>query len=372
MWFLPAFGGRRLAALAAVLAAVASGAMERPKSETSVAAARSYDCPDVSLLAAVPLGASREDWWVKRSESWELYRVFVGPRRMLTDGTVAALVHVGRQSNRDLSRRRDGVVASRRRCAEFVARYDADGAFLRATPIRGRQRRPIAITPDGGIVVGGSVGSLDRYGRGSLDIALTRYAADGRLLWVRSIAGPGMDSMTSLAILTDGSIVIGGSFSREATFGQGAPQETRLTSPGYTDGFLARYSSAGDLLWAKRATAAHRRGSVQTVVALDDKPSFVTTAATDDTALIGSYDAEGRAEWFRWVEGHGKRYKIGPPTMFHRRDGSVVVCGEPGIRYDRNGSPTQASCAAPRPPIPTVVVVYSSPFAGRLATRIRR
>jgi len=44
-----------------------------------------------------------------------------------------------------------------------------------------------------------------------------------------------------------------GSFQTTTTFGSGEAGETTLTSAGDHDIFLARYNSAGTLVWAKRA-----------------------------------------------------------------------------------------------------------------------
>ncbi len=73
---------------------------------------------------------------------------------------------------------------------------------------------------------------------------VARYDADGTLAWAkRAGAAGGSTSMLDIATLSDGSVVIAGGVSTLATFGEGEPNETTVTSPGfrYASPFLARY-----------------------------------------------------------------------------------------------------------------------------------
>jgi len=93
---------------------------------------------------------------------------------------------------------------------------------------------------------------------------LARYSLDGALIWAKRITvssyedglidGPPMDVLTGTA---DGGFIAVGHFFGEAVFGEGEDNETTLESNDElffmeTDIFLARYSSDGALIWARR------------------------------------------------------------------------------------------------------------------------
>ncbi len=79
------------------------------------------------------------------------------------------------------------------------------------------------------------------------------YSSQGMLEWARSVAWTeeGKDSSaTGVSVLSDGSLVVGGAFEERAVFGRGGTNETTLVAEGKQDGFVARYTGEGDLLWA--------------------------------------------------------------------------------------------------------------------------
>ena len=100
----------------------------------------------------------------------------------------------------------------------------------------------------GSIILGGitltSVGSYDMY--------IIKYNSNGIALWAKSAGGTGYD-YGGIGINVDiaGDVYVTGGFSSTAiTFGT-----TTLAhvGTGYSDIFIAKYSSAGDVLWAKSA-----------------------------------------------------------------------------------------------------------------------
>ena len=82
---------------------------------------------------------------------------------------------------------------------------------------------------------------------GGMDLFLAKYTASGTHLWSLRLGGGGDEIVRCIALDSNGDIFVGGSFSGTTDLGGGA-----LTSAGGADIFLAKYSSSGAYLWAKR------------------------------------------------------------------------------------------------------------------------
>ncbi len=147
----------------------------------------------------------------------------------------------------------------------FVAKLNADGTVAWAKVGGGTQYDyglAVASLADGGAVVTGYFQGSAIFGEGDNQVTLTsagaedifvaKYAADGSLSWTRSAGGTGGDQGFGVGAYADGSVVISGYFSGTATFDL-AEEPVTITSVGANDIFVAKYDSAGSLVWAKRA-----------------------------------------------------------------------------------------------------------------------
>ena len=83
-------------------------------------------------------------------------------------------------------------------------------------------------------------------------IAAATLASEETLAWAKCAGGSFPDDCRGMAVLSDGSIVIVGSFEGGATFGSGEPNQTYLSAVSGTDAFVAVYAPDGMLRWAKR------------------------------------------------------------------------------------------------------------------------
>ena len=181
----------------------------------------------------------------------------------------------------------------------FVARYNADGTLAwarRAGGIATCTGNDIAAFADGSCVVAmriegtatigsGGVNEINFTSDGETDVAVARYNADGTLAWAKRAGGLSGDTPWGIATFADGSCVVAGSMSDVATFGPGEVNETKLTTTGEFDVFVARLDPSGTLAWAKHA------GSVMQDVARDitafPDGSCVITGRFRDTATFG-------------------------------------------------------------------------------------
>jgi hypothetical protein len=93
-----------------------------------------------------------------------------------------------------------------------------------------------------------SLGALAISSAGDSDVFVAKLSAAGQPLWVRSAGGPEDDGGCAIAVDGGGNAYVAGLFRGKASFGG-----TTLSSHGGDDVFVAKYSSSGQLLWARSA-----------------------------------------------------------------------------------------------------------------------
>jgi len=194
----------------------------------------------------------------------------------------------------------------------FVARYNPDGTLVWARQAGGtREDTGIAITSfsDNSFVATGYFSSTATFGQGepnqtiltsagNSDIFIARYNTDGMLVWAKQAGGTTGDAGNGITSLSDNSFVATGYFSSTATFGQGEPNQTILTSAGYADGFITRYNPDGSLAWAKRVGGLEIDIGYGITTLLDN-----TTVVTGDFSGSSTFGAGEPKETILWSTG---------------------------------------------------------------------
>jgi hypothetical protein len=146
----------------------------------------------------------------------------------------------------------------------------------------------------------GEPGETKLTSTGLSDLFVAKYKADGALAWARRAGGKDNVSGSGVAVLSDGSAVVAGSFMISATFGPGEPGETILTSPGSYEIFVAKYKPDGALAWARRAGGTD--ADLGWGVAVLSDGSAVVTGSFSGIATFGP--------------GEPGETKLTPPGMF--------------------------------------------------------
>ena len=108
--------------------------------------------------------------------------------------------------------------------AMFLARFNADGGHLWSRGIEGDGVSPAGVSIDraGAITVTGSFGDTVVFGgdlfvsRGSDDMFLVRYRADGGHIWSQSFGGSSPESPRDIAVDAEGIVTVVGSFGSNA------------------------------------------------------------------------------------------------------------------------------------------------------------
>lgn len=136
---------------------------------------------------------------------------------------------------------------------------------------------------------GSSAGIVTAGGTG--DIYVAKYAADGSFLSVTQMAGASGSSGIAFNVTTDssGDIYLGGKFSGTVSFG------TTVLSASDQDGFVARVSASGNVLWAQ---AVNGTGAQEVdKVTVDASGNVVAAGYNGSNSQIEKYDSSGTPLW---------------------------------------------------------------------------
>lgn len=139
--------------------------------------------------------------------------------------------------------------------ALFLARYDSAGSHLWSRRLEGTGWHRVAWHPDGMALVGHGSTTAD-LGCGPFPGTVGVYGtvawvalldAQGDCIWSRSVPSALGSGPTNLAVGPQGDIVLVGEFKETIDLGTGP-----LTSAGYKDGFVAKLTPTGEVLWVER------------------------------------------------------------------------------------------------------------------------
>ncbi|MEK7576503.1 MAG: SBBP repeat-containing protein [Patescibacteria group bacterium] len=141
----------------------------------------------------------------------------------------------------------------------FVAKYSAGGAHLWSesfgptTTASGYAiSNALAVDGSGNVVVGGLFAGVGDFGGGPLsgaggsDIFVAKYTAAGGHVWSRRFGAASNDNVNGLTVDGGGNVLVTGDFTDTVDFGGGP-----VSSPVYSDMFIAKYTAAGEYLWSK-------------------------------------------------------------------------------------------------------------------------
>ena len=166
-------------------------------------------------------------------------------------------------------------------------------------------------------------GSVTLTGFGSSSIFIVKYDPNGNVLWAKRQGGAGMNLSNSIATDSNDNVYIAGQFAGSTiTFGS-----TTLTNASFfRDLFIAKYDSAGNVLWAKREGGSTDDGanSVSTdpngnvyMAGWFKSPSItigtstLTNAGTVSDIFVVKYDSSGNTIWAKSAGGNNEDIPYG-------------------------------------------------------------
>jgi Beta-propeller repeat len=173
----------------------------------------------------------------------------------------------------------------------FVAKLSPGGQVLWAVSLGGPGYdlgHGIAVDASGDVYVTGLFNDQAAFGNtvlasgGSHDVFLAKLSPDGQVLWATRVGGPGRDIGYAIVLDAARNIYITGSVDPQATFGA-----TTLSSNGHWDIFVAKFSPAGQVLWATSAGGPSDNDG-GTDIAVDDGGNVVVIGRFEDQAVLGA------------------------------------------------------------------------------------
>jgi hypothetical protein len=221
----------------------------------------------------------------------------------------------------------------------FMAKFDTDGNAQWATTLNpSGSGWAITVDANGSSYVSGR--AADPVLGGSIT-TIWRVSPSGGVIWERQ--APGSDG-TGLGISVDddgNSVMVGRFEGGTITFGLDEPNETVLTAGGTVEGFLAKFNSFGDLIWARQSSSSV--GSWKEGVDTDsDGNSYVTGIFHGSTTFgpgepnattfvafnvgdmfLAKYDSAGQLVWAR--QGPGSFNASGMAISVDAQGGSHVT-----------------------------------------------
>jgi hypothetical protein len=228
----------------------------------------------------------------------------------------------------------------------FIAKYDADGTLLWAKQVGGHNddySSGISTDMAGNCYITGSFyiqGNVITFGSTTIseasnaDIFVAKFNATGNLIWLRNAGGQGDDASFSIATDISGNSYITGYFTGTALFGN-----TKVTSIGYSDVFVAKYSASGTLVWLKTGGGAYQdesyaistdvTGNCYVTGHFTGNATFsgitLTSAGYFDTdVFILKYNPSGLLMWAKRAGGIGNDIGYGIDVD---KNENVFVCG---------------------------------------------
>jgi hypothetical protein len=180
----------------------------------------------------------------------------------------------------------------------FVAKYSPDGAVLWAARSGGTssdQGNGIATDTSGNVLVVGQFSStafkiynqgptetigITLSNAGNNDCFVAKYSPDGAVLWAAQIAGTGSDIGRGIATDPSGNVFVTGSYDAALTiYDKDGIGVVTLPFIAGVDCFVAKYSSAGAVLWAARIAGT----------SISDTGFGVATDSSGNVVVSGQY-----------------------------------------------------------------------------------
>jgi hypothetical protein len=234
----------------------------------------------------------------------------------------------------------------------FVAKFAANGSLLWSTLLGGGGNFDIgcsiAVASDGSCYVTGETTSSDfptmnayasTFNGGNFDAFVTKFAANGTLLWSTFLGGNGNDVGYGLAVSNDGSCYVTG-FTGSSDF---PTQNAFDTTPnGDWDVFITKFNANGSLLWSTYfggiswdeglgiATASDGSCYITGFTASINFPTqyaYNSTCGNWGDAFLAKFAINGSLLWSTFLGGNGpdRGYDVAVTS-----DGSCFVTGETG------------------------------------------
>lgn len=215
-------------------------------------------------------------------------------------------------------------------------------------------------------------GELVHRSAGGMDMCLVKLDASGRPLWVASLGGSLTDRAYGVAVDADGNVYVTGHYESADAVAAGK----KLPNAGGYEGYLAKFSPDGGLLWVEtfggagydygHAVAVDPAGDVVVSGAVQGRAAFGEETVGEDGShralFCAKFDPDGGLKWLRATgdglsgSGHGVAVDASGRIYVGGNVGGAGAFG--GLEVE---APTQAAFAAGLSPGGEVLWVSAVP-----------
>ena len=173
----------------------------------------------------------------------------------------------------------------------FVAKYDLNGSLLwakRGGDIYDDKPQGVAYDAAGNIYVCGYFrtktvfGNTVLYGSGGNDMFIFKLDPNGNYLWAKKAGSAGRDEGTGIVCDAAGNVYVSGMHGSGCVFGN----QTLYAPDGYSNSFLAKYSTNGDLVWVK--SVGGKYDDVAWGVTTDKYGKIIMTGLFNSSIKVGN------------------------------------------------------------------------------------
>ncbi|MFN0032893.1 MAG: T9SS type A sorting domain-containing protein [Flavobacteriales bacterium] len=168
---------------------------------------------------------------------------------------------------------------------------------------------------------------------GGSDVFIQKLDSLGQFVWATRMGLDGWENARGIATDADGNLLVAGNFTGTAEFNVSGMQSVELTSAGGDDGFVAKLTGDGALLWVKQmgglttdeahAVVADNTGSVYVTGRFQGTADFnanenetfeLTATGLGDDFFVMKLNASGEFLWATAAGGSGNDFSINLAT----------------------------------------------------------
>ncbi|MBL7930479.1 MAG: SBBP repeat-containing protein, partial [Bacteroidia bacterium] len=236
----------------------------------------------------------------------------------------------------------------------FVSKFDTLGNFLWVRAVGGGTfdiARDVAVDQNGDVYVAGNfqwtadldptAGSYTATSSGKYDPFILKLSSSGTYLWARHFGGADQDQISAIDLDAAGNLYVVGTFEGTTDLDPGSGTFT-VASNGNFDGFISKFNSSGNLIWAKRIGGANNdviecieidsncnlylAGGFQNVVDFNMGSGTYTLNSQGTDVFINKIDSAGN---FLWVKQLGNMNLSNARIWMFDRDaaGNIYTSG---------------------------------------------
>ena len=232
----------------------------------------------------------------------------------------------------------------------MIIKYSSKGEVECAKVIGGSSDdkiNSVIAMSDGGYIVGGTFNSKSvdlgdgvvLNNKGTYDGMIIKYTSEGKVEWAKEIGGSDQDGIESISETADGGCIVGGSFSSEIIdFENGV---TLKNYGNYRDGMIIKYSSEGEVEWAKAINGSSNEfvysvaetsdgdyivGGYFSSKTLDLGNGIILNSETTCSGMIIKYNNNGMVEWAKGITGQSTEDRIN--KVIETKDKGYIAVGQ--------------------------------------------